>query len=332
MSIDYGFGQTNIDHDTNIRYGCFGTNRPPLTEWFWEEVEHDYGPPTCPKCGSHNLLTGEQVTDDDAEEGYEPYPSGRDHVCGDHWCPSCKIYFSSDNAFPDEAIGWSIGSSEDLPYIVDCLDTDGLILKSAYYTYAPFCSPCVPGAGNLDDVEFPEEVMIHGKRGLERHLRIGNEPPGVKTYCLGKSWYEGEACPYPYWSVETNELVYSPPEKTPSVEEGELEALADMPIVDPGPDWLDNIPLDKTGHLEGINPNSVADPYDEGDDDLDDELYEAMFPTDTETYDDGSDTFGPLSVGDNVTISDIVVDEQGHTSLRLVCDDGSHIWVDVQDT
>jgi len=67
-------------------------------------------------------------------------------------------------------------------------DTDIFITKSPFYTKAQFCSPCAPGAG---------------------HLR-NPDPDGVKTYCFGKDWFEDEECPYPYWSVDTNELVYQP--------------------------------------------------------------------------------------------------------------------------
>ena len=72
--------------------------------------------------------------------------------------------------------------------IIDCLDSDLMILESPFYTFAQYCSPCVPGAGNL---ESPVEN-------------------GVKTYCLGCDWFD-EYYPCPYtriWSVETgNEII-----------------------------------------------------------------------------------------------------------------------------
>ena len=69
--------------------------------------------------------------------------------------------------------------------ITGCLDFDLFILKSPFYTFAQFCSPCVPGAGNLD---CPCET-------------------GPKTYCLGHDWFDDGKAPYPVYSVATNELV-----------------------------------------------------------------------------------------------------------------------------
>lgn len=63
------------------------------------------------------------------------------------------------------------------------------VFKSPFYTKAQFCSPCVPGAGNLDT--FCEN--------------------GPKTYCLGTDWFEEGKAPYNIWSVETDELVYAMP-------------------------------------------------------------------------------------------------------------------------
>jgi len=68
-------------------------------------------------------------------------------------------------------------------------DTELWVFKSPYYTHAQFCSPCVPGAGNLDSF-------------------CTNGP---KTYCLGFDWFEDNKAPYNIWSVETDELVYAMP-------------------------------------------------------------------------------------------------------------------------
>jgi hypothetical protein len=68
---------------------------------------------------------------------------------------------------------------------VDCLDSDILILKSPFYTFAPFCSPCVPGAGCLDTPD------------LE----------GVKTYCFGHGWFEEQIAPYPVFRVSDDRRV-----------------------------------------------------------------------------------------------------------------------------
>ena len=247
---DYGLGQTNIDHATGIRYGCISTHS--LSPYFWEDVEHDYGPPTCPVCGNDADNPSENP---DYNGAVKPY---REHSCADHFCKDCLVYFSSEDAFPDEPLGWSL--VEGTTKIVDCLDSDALVLKSRYYTFAPFCSPCVPGAGNLDNVyaDVPEIARS------TRNAVIGEAPKllsffGVKTYCLDKSFFEHEACPYPYWSVETNELVYCPGDDSSeslgnpagssegdSLEENDpdedvIDALRSMLIEEPSDDVIDEI-------------------------------------------------------------------------------------------
>ena len=69
--------------------------------------------------------------------------------------------------------------------LTGCLDSDLFILRSPFFTHVQYCSPCVPGAGNLDS---PCEA-------------------GPKTYCLDGSWFEDGKAPYPVYSVETGELV-----------------------------------------------------------------------------------------------------------------------------
>jgi hypothetical protein len=59
--------------------------------------------------------------------------------------------------------------------ILDCLDSDYMIIKSPYVTHGPYCSPCVPGAVNLDD----------------------SDGDGQLAYCLPDDFFE-EKAPYTY--------------------------------------------------------------------------------------------------------------------------------------
>jgi len=74
------------------------------------------------------------------------------------------------------------GDSRDFVYksdgyiIINCLDYDLMIVKSPYYCFAPECSPCVPCAGNIDDIN-------------------PNRQYSKKTYCLGKDFYDEENKP-----------------------------------------------------------------------------------------------------------------------------------------
>lgn len=143
---DYGRGLTNIDHDTGIRYGVISQGSV-LQAWADSSVPIY----ACEASGT----TCEALKNDPQD-------------------PDCTFCEPVDYIYEEEG------------YVLQqCLDTDIMVIKSPFYTYAPFCSPCVPGAGNLDDFD----------------------PDGVKTYCLLGDWFDDQKAPYPVYSVETNLLV-----------------------------------------------------------------------------------------------------------------------------
>lgn len=95
--------------------------------------------------------------------------------------------FPDDFDYEDDLQSIGMTYNKDGYAIEDCLDSDLIILKSPYYTYCQFCSPCVPGAGNLES----------------------ECPNGVKTYCLGLDWYD-DYNPMPYkhiWEVATGKQI-----------------------------------------------------------------------------------------------------------------------------
>jgi hypothetical protein len=96
---------------------------------------------------------------------------------------TCEHTLDSSEVFSDESLGFSYDAQG--YRLTNCLDFDIFVIKSPYYTFAQFCSPCVPGAGNLDNPM----------------------PDGVKTYCLGHDWFDESRAPYPVYSVETGEQV-----------------------------------------------------------------------------------------------------------------------------
>ncbi len=68
-------------------------------------------------------------------------------------------------------------------------DTDVFITLSPFYTFAPFCSPCAPGAGYLS--------------GDTPH----DESDGVKTYCFGHDWFDDGKAPYRVYRVSDDSEV-----------------------------------------------------------------------------------------------------------------------------
>ena len=163
--IDYGHGRTNLDIRTGIRYGCIGTST--IAQAWSDCAEPEYGDPTCPRCGgSVDKLHG---------------------PTNEYECTHCAITLDDSDAYPDQAIGWYVNDREYEAH--DCLDADVMVTRSPYYTHAAFCSPWVPGAGDL------------------------NAPmaDGVRTYCFGHDWFDTGAAPYPVYAVATGKLILPTP-------------------------------------------------------------------------------------------------------------------------
>ena len=100
-------------------------------------------------------------------------------------CPKCETEIELDPpdlnplGYTYDKEGYKAEQTFDSP--------DIFILKSPYYTYAAYCSPCAPGAGHLES-PLPKDE-------------------GVKTYCFGHDYFDNDIAPYDVYSVETNELI-----------------------------------------------------------------------------------------------------------------------------
>jgi hypothetical protein len=213
VGIDYGLGRANIDPKTGIRYGVISQNT--VGERWYEDAEADYGNPTCPKCGNepdgrpdfeYGAECGAYVCSDcfkvwypmELDEGLCPECEGKcertdfDISGTEYVCHSCHYCFDSDNAYSEEPIGWNYEG--DGYKLVDCLDTDIFVLESFYYTFSQFCSPCVPGAGNLDN-PIPKTSDSKDWEGAAR------------CYCLGHDWFEEGKAPYVVYRVSDDSIV-----------------------------------------------------------------------------------------------------------------------------
>ncbi len=175
--IDYGLGTTNIDRESGIRYGVIPMN--DLSEWAHESFEDDYGNPSCPKCGDDV-----DEYDDEAHGEYDQTKYG----CDDYACETCERTYDSSECFGDEPIGSNLDADG---YLAERhSDGDIFILRSPYFTYAQFCSPCAPGACYLSNPV---------------------DESGPKAYCFAADWFgKDRPCPYPIFSVATGESVYRP--------------------------------------------------------------------------------------------------------------------------
>jgi hypothetical protein len=100
----------------------------------------------------------------------------------DNWNSECsRMRYEQD--------GFIIEASND--------DCDLFIIKSPFYTLAPFCSPCAPNACYLRDGIKEDEIDEHGE--------VKEGSGGIEAYCLPEDWFSEEnPCPYKYWEVKEN--------------------------------------------------------------------------------------------------------------------------------
>jgi len=156
--IDYGRGMSNVDGSTGIRYGVI--HHREVGQAWAEESEANYGEIMCSMCG-------------------DPVTMDMDK------CPNCEadMQDSFDNidpvSFSYDQDGYACEQGYD--------DPDIFIIKSPYYTWCQYCSPCAPGAG------YVMNWMEPGK--------------GIKAYCFGPDFFEDNKAPYPVYRVDTDELV-----------------------------------------------------------------------------------------------------------------------------
>jgi len=168
VGIDYGLGRTNIDHQTGIRYGVISQHS--VMGEIWEDFVPVYAH-SCPACGN-------ELEDGDI-----------------NICPDCEYEAKDDSEWwSEEAIGQEYNG--DGEYLLEYSESLScfFVTKSTYYTFAKYCSPCAPGAADLDS-----PAIL-----------------GVKAYCLGIDFFDSEynPCPYVIYKIENDELVYTPGKET----------------------------------------------------------------------------------------------------------------------
>ena len=225
LGFNFGNATTNIDKDTGIRYGVISQNTAPeaveeiiqhgvdagFNEWIEEhktkclevalqaksaflddsmpveqkilglsqcileaiaEYLHDVTIESCVNRVLHSLKQDLEDNPTDAELK-SAIDEAIDENLGDYW----------------EADGISTYVYDTEEYkLQSCLDHDIFILKSPYYMYGQYCSPCVPGAINC---ECEVDIELLGRDSLP------------KGYCLGHDFFsEAHRAPYRVFRVE----------------------------------------------------------------------------------------------------------------------------------
>lgn len=202
--IDYGMGQLNIDKATGIRFGVISQHSlmPEALDDCWQNsrdltyeaavAEFKRKLERCENDDELNELIAEELGERVAKRvGFQRRETGLEEV----WESICDYW---NDAYQADDHDWLY--EQDGYKLTNCLQSDVFILSSPYFTYAQYCSPCVPGACNLDSplVTPPDSGDFEPDWQALRDNR---------AYCLGHDWFEGGKAPYPVYSVATGELV-----------------------------------------------------------------------------------------------------------------------------
>lgn len=209
--IDYGLGGTNIDKETGIRFSIIPQNY--LNDDALDSIYNgrDLG-----------YESAEQEIKNKIRGAIEDYFSDWKDTNGG----KSRLDQAVEDAF-DVLDGWAEGLECSGPYryekdgyILRTTDYNELwVLKSPYFTYAQFCSPCAPGACHLEHPLEAEEFEV-----TEEDVKTGNNispyskkplPSGPykshsahlnnKCYALGPDWFKDGECPYDLFLVSNGE-------------------------------------------------------------------------------------------------------------------------------
>lgn len=183
--IDYGLGQSNRDIVTGIRFGVIAGNA--LNP---EALDDIY------QCG----------TDLDYEAYIDDVKGKLANALSDYF--SDYKHEGKEQSRLDEAVEMAFDAISDrlgdsYQESGDCVrmlyekdgykiqaasDGDIWVLKSPYFTYAQFCSPCAPGACYLANA-------------------LTEPDANNKCYCLNHDWFDDAKAPYPVYAVESATLI-----------------------------------------------------------------------------------------------------------------------------
>ena len=162
--IDYSMGRSNVDRETGIHYGVISVREVMQA---WHDDSEAYYIDACPYCGEELTIQKEDLE----------YPLD---------CDTCHHTIEEDDFDMQEPVSFFYkDDGYEAEQTAD--DTDIFILKSPYYTWCQYCSPCAPGAGYL--TSWTEKDV------------------GIKAYCFASDWFEDGKAPYPVYRVQDDSLV-----------------------------------------------------------------------------------------------------------------------------
>jgi hypothetical protein len=82
------------------------------------------------------------------------------------------------------------------------------VIKSPFYTFARQCSPCAPGAGDLN----APIALDNTERDIPNFYNVFSPDNHVKAYCLPIEFFDDQynKIPYRYYGVTDDKEVIAP--------------------------------------------------------------------------------------------------------------------------
>ena len=178
----------NYDEKTGIHYGVISPN----------SISGD---------ALNDICFGSNSTDPHYEAGKTELIDDLKQFCEDHYLNFDQI---DEDQFVDQFNDQYENSGgqfdyEDSEYILHVSgDNFGIfVIKSPFYTYTRLCSPCAPGAGDLDAPLTGDDLI--------NVMSLKNPFAGAKTYCLPREYFdEYSPIQYRYYNVSDDKEVLKP--------------------------------------------------------------------------------------------------------------------------
>ncbi len=161
----------NFDEKTGIRYGVISPH--DISSWSLDEI---YQNGTDPIYEEYIENTEQEYRDDHPGDKFNQEDF-------DSYMENCNMEYESD--------GSGIVDYSDSEYDLHVSgDNFGIfVMRSPYYTYCRGCSPCAPGAGDLnspvDNPDLKNKDMIRYIDQFGTAHKIAE-----KTLCLGHEWFD----------------------------------------------------------------------------------------------------------------------------------------------
>jgi len=183
QGIDYSFGKSNVSDD-GIHYGVIPVE--DVCEFWCEDSELNYGEASCPDCDS-DLVDIVDFENNNPEIETDDFKRFSEFDCDDWVCTNCEMIVGGEYAFPESPFSHYL--DDDTYQAEQGQDScDIFIMKSKYFTFAQFCSPCAPGACYLP-IPLKENHAIN------------------KCFCLHHDCFLDGKAPYKVYSIETGKEI-----------------------------------------------------------------------------------------------------------------------------